>query len=260
MATATARACYKKTLMKREKTFKYLSFTIIAIITVILMTATVMEKLYGTTYAVENIYCADWMIALWGTGALSAIVYMLQRKLHRQPATLCLHIAFAVILAGALVTHTKGRQGQLHLRVGEYSNLYALPDGEIERLPFSISLHGFEVVRYAERQFFSPAVGQCVKVAVFAHTQVQLSLLARGVRDKCPGQNNSKGNVQAQRSRLPVQFALQQINDGRQRACTPQRNHPVGAVYILYCIGCAVQFLHNGGRHEHHRYYGKKGE
>lgn len=149
MATATARACYKRTLMKREKTFKYLSFTIFAIITVILMTATVMEKLYGTTYAVENIYCADWMIALWGTGALSAIVYMLQRKLHRQPATLCLHIAFAVILAGALVTHTKGRQGQLHLRVGEYSNLYALPDGEIERLPFSISLHGFEVVRYA---------------------------------------------------------------------------------------------------------------
>ena len=149
MATATARACYKTTLMKREKTFKYLSFTLFAIITVVLMAATVMEKLHGTAYAIENIYCADWMIALWGTGTLSAIVYLLQRKLHRQPATLCLHIAFAVILAGALVTHTTGKQGQLHLRVGEYSNLYALPDGETEKLPFSISLHGFEVIRYA---------------------------------------------------------------------------------------------------------------
>lgn len=149
MATATARACYKTTLMKREKTFKYLSFTIFAIITVVLMAATVMEKLHGTAYAIEYIYCADWMIALWGTGTLSAIVYLLQRKLHRQPATLCLHIAFAVILAGALVTHTTGKQGQLHLRVGEYSNLYALPDGETEKLPFSISLHGFEVIRYA---------------------------------------------------------------------------------------------------------------
>ena len=149
MATATARACYKTTLMKREKTFKYLSFTLFATITVMLMAATVMEKLHGTAYAIENIYCADWMIALWGTGTLSAIVFLLQRKLHRQPATLCLHIAFAVILAGALVTHTTGKQGQLHLRVGEYSNLYALPDGGTEKLPFSISLHGFEVIRYA---------------------------------------------------------------------------------------------------------------
>lgn len=149
MATATARACYKRTLMKREKTFKYLSFTIFAIITVVLMAATVMEKLHGTAYAIEYIYCADWMIALWGTGTLSAIVYLLQRKLHRQPATLCLHIAFAVILAGALVTHTTGKQGQLHLRVGEYTNQYVLDNDSIKKFPFSISLHDFEVTRYA---------------------------------------------------------------------------------------------------------------
>ncbi len=138
--------------MRREKLFKYLSFGLFAVITAILMVATIMEKLYGTEYALENIYCAHWMIALWTAATLSAIVYILQRKLHRQPATLCLHLSFAVILIGALVTHTTGKQGQTHLRIGELTNQYVLPDSTIEKLPFSISLHGFEVTRYAGTQ------------------------------------------------------------------------------------------------------------
>ena len=138
--------------MRREKLFKYLSFGLFTVITAILMVATIMEKLYGTEYALENIYCAHWMIALWTAATLSAIVYILQRKLHRQPVTLCLHLAFAVILIGALVTHTTGKQGQTHLRIGELTNQYVLPDSTIDKLPFSISLHGFEVTRYAGTQ------------------------------------------------------------------------------------------------------------
>ena len=113
------------------------------------MVATIMEKIHGTEYALQNIYCADWMIALWGTATLSAIVYILQHKLQRQPVTLCLHLAFAVILLGAFVTHTTGKQGQTHLRVGEYTNQYVLDNDSIEKFPFSISLHDFEVTRYA---------------------------------------------------------------------------------------------------------------
>ena len=135
--------------MKREKLFKHLSIGLFALITAILMVATIMEKIHGTEYALQNIYRADWMIALWTTATLSGIVYVLQRRMQRQPVTLCLHLAFAVILLGAFVTHTTGRQGQMHLRVGEYSNQYLLSDSTIEKFPFSISLHGFEVTRYA---------------------------------------------------------------------------------------------------------------
>ena len=135
--------------MKLEKLFKHLSIGLFALITAILMVATIMEKIHGTEYALQNIYRADWMIALWTTATLSGIVYVLQRRMQRQPVTLCLHLAFAVILLGAFVTHTTGRQGQMHLRVGEYSNQYLLPDSTIEKFPFSISLHGFEVTRYA---------------------------------------------------------------------------------------------------------------
>ena len=135
--------------MKHDKLFKHLSIGQFALITAILMVATIMEKIHGTEYALQNIYCADWMIALWGTATLSAIVYILQHKLQRQPVTLCLHLAFAVILLGAFVTHTTGKQGQTHLRVGEYTNQYVLDNDSIEKFPFSISLHDFEVTRYA---------------------------------------------------------------------------------------------------------------
>ena len=121
--------------MRREKLFKYLSFGLFAVITAILMVATIMEKLYGTEYALENIYRAHWMIALWTVATLSAIVYILQRRLQKQPITLCLHLAFAVILTGALVTHTTGKQGQTHLRVGEYTNQYVLDNGYVEKFP-----------------------------------------------------------------------------------------------------------------------------
>lgn len=135
--------------MKHDKLFKHLSIGLFALITAILMVATIMEKLYGTEYALGNIYRADWMIALWSVATLSAIVYILQHNLQRQPVTLCLHLAFAVILLGAFVTHTTGKQGQTHLRVGEYTNQYVLDNDSIKKFPFSISLHDFEVTRYA---------------------------------------------------------------------------------------------------------------
>lgn len=136
--------------MKHDKLFKHLSIGLFALITAILMVATIMEKIHGTEYALQNIYRADWMVALWSVATLSAIVYILQHKLQRQPVTLCLHLAFAVILLGAFVTHTTGKQGQTHLRVGEYTNQYVLDNDSIEKFPFSISLHDFEVTRYAD--------------------------------------------------------------------------------------------------------------
>lgn len=138
--------------MKKEKLFKYLSFGLFAAITAILMAATIAEKLYGTEYALENIYCAGWMIALWTVSAVSAIVYMLQRRLHKQPVTLCLHLSFAVILAGALVTHLTGKQGQMHLREGELASSFTLADGTVEKFPFAISLKEFKVIQYAGTQ------------------------------------------------------------------------------------------------------------
>ncbi len=138
--------------MKKEKIFKYLSFGLFAVIAAILVTATVAEKLNGTEYVQENIYCAEWMIALWGIATVSAIAYLLQRRMHRQPFTLSLHLSFAVILTGAVLTHYTGKQGQIHLRIGESVGHYTLNDGSAEKFPFTISLNNFEVLQYAGTQ------------------------------------------------------------------------------------------------------------
>ena len=134
--------------MKREKIFKYLSIGLFATITAILVVATIMEKLHGTKYALANIYYAGWMIALWVMATLSGMIYIIQRKLHRRPITLCLHLSFVVILIGALVTHIWGKQGAVHLRVGDYATGYTLNDGSEEDFPFSLALDRFELVQH----------------------------------------------------------------------------------------------------------------
>ena len=63
--------------MKREKIFKYLSIGLFATITVILVVATIMEKLHGTKYALANIYYAGWMIALWVMATMSGMIYII---------------------------------------------------------------------------------------------------------------------------------------------------------------------------------------
>ena len=67
----------------------------------VLVTATVLEKIYGTDFAAAHIYGAGWFAALWGALTLAALACLFRRKLWRRPAVLLLHLSFAVILAGA---------------------------------------------------------------------------------------------------------------------------------------------------------------
>lgn len=134
--------------MKKEKLFKQLSLVLFAIITIILVVASIVEKTNGTPFVIEQIYTAEWMIALWGVASLTALVYIIMRRTHRQPATLCLHLSFLVILCGALTTHCSSRQGSIHLREGVPANEYRLTNGNMESLPFCVTLKRFEQILY----------------------------------------------------------------------------------------------------------------
>ncbi len=135
--------------MNKEKILKYTSFGLIILITVLLMAATVVEKFCGSAFVRQYIYSSPVMIVLWGLMALSALGYLLQRGIHRQKITFLLHISFALILAGALTTHICGRQGRLHLRVGDDAvNSFVLPDGNRAAFPFEIALDDFELRYY----------------------------------------------------------------------------------------------------------------
>lgn len=111
--------------------------------------ATVLEKFYGSSFAREHVYVALPVIVLWGITTFFALCYILRRQLYRQPATFCLHLALVVILVWALITHLSGKQGKIHLRIGEEPlKEFVLTDGTIENMPFYISLIDFKKEYY----------------------------------------------------------------------------------------------------------------
>ena len=136
--------------MKLLKLLKRLAFGLLGAVMAVLVTATVLEKIYGTDFAAAHIYGAGWFAALWGALTLAALACLFRRKLWRRPAVLLLHLSFAVILAGASVTWLFGRQGTLHLRTGDPgATAFAGRDGSEQILPFRARLDDFRIEYYA---------------------------------------------------------------------------------------------------------------
>lgn len=134
--------------MKR-RLLKPLAFGLLGLIIVLLMIATVVEKLRGSTFAHQNIYTAWWMVVLWGAMAHFSFFYVVQQKLYRQIVTFTLHLSFLLIIVGAFVTHKYGIQGTLHLRQGDKAATeFSLSDGTMQQFPFSVELQGFELQYY----------------------------------------------------------------------------------------------------------------
>ena len=81
--------------MKLLKLLKRLAFGLLGAVMAVLVTATVLEKIYGTDFAAAHIYGAGWFAALWGALTLAALACLFRRKLWRRPAVLLLHLSFA---------------------------------------------------------------------------------------------------------------------------------------------------------------------
>lgn len=127
------------------KIAKYLSYGTMAVLIAAMMAATVLEKTKGTPAAFDAVYHSIWFIVLWAVAAISGLYLVIRRGLPRKPASFGLHIALAIILAGALVTHLLGESGSIHLRSGEAGSSYEKDDGTEAQLPFSIRLDSFSV-------------------------------------------------------------------------------------------------------------------
>ena len=100
---------------------KYLSFGAVAALIVMMVAATVVERLHGTDFAFRWFYHHPLFIALWALAALAGLVYLVQTGVWRRVFTMGLHIGLVIILVGALVTHLAGESGRIHLREGEES-------------------------------------------------------------------------------------------------------------------------------------------
>ncbi|MBR3884607.1 MAG: cytochrome c biogenesis protein CcsA [Bacteroidaceae bacterium] len=132
-----------------KRFLKYLSFSTVGEILLMLVFATILEKQHGTPFVSEHIYRSPWMIALWTVLAISGALFTLLSKIYKHIASCMLHISFLVILAGALTTYLFGKQGLLHLRTeAPPTTIYMISDGSIGRFPFQISLNEFRLECY----------------------------------------------------------------------------------------------------------------
>lgn len=132
-----------------QKFCKYLSFGTLAVLIVLMMAATVLEKTRGSDLAFSLVYHSPVFMVLWAVVAVSGLIYLILRGIPRRLPVFGLHAAFVLILAGALITHLWGESGYLHLRQGASASAFELEDGTQKSLPFSVSLEQFQIVRYA---------------------------------------------------------------------------------------------------------------
>lgn len=132
-----------------KRFLKYLSFGAVGVILPVLVTATLLEKFYGTRVVVDLIYSSPWVIALWMLLGVSSFTYILVSGMKRLSMTFGIHLSFLLILAGALVTHIWGIRGQVHLREdAPPTTVYFQSDGQIARFPFAVSLKDFFLEYY----------------------------------------------------------------------------------------------------------------
>ena len=131
--------------MKKQKILKWISYGAMAVLIVAMMAATVLERIYGTDFALRWVYHNPAFFVLWGVAAVAGLWLLLERGVARKPFILLLHGAFVIILAGALVTHLCGQSGMIHLREGEPTAAFELEDESPATLPFSLELKEFRI-------------------------------------------------------------------------------------------------------------------
>jgi ABC-type transport system involved in cytochrome c biogenesis permease subunit len=132
------------------KPSKWCAFGILIIILIVLVSATIVEKISGRDFAAENIYGAWWFVALWCIFGITSFIYIFNRALYRRKPAFLLHFAFGVILFGAAITFTTANRGYVHLRQGEISNTYTDENGITSKhLPFDVKLVLFDIEYHA---------------------------------------------------------------------------------------------------------------
>ncbi|MFC2480830.1 MAG: cytochrome c biogenesis protein CcsA [Bacteroides sp.] len=179
-----------------------------------LATATVLEKSFGTPYIQTTIYEAWWFTGLWILSALLSAFYIIQSRLYRRPAFI-LHVAFAVILLGALTTRLTALHGEIHLAEGVPTNTFTA-GAQSHTLPYAITLTRFEVAYY---------LGTTAPADFIAHVAIADPELA-----------SDSGTVSMNRilSRRGYRFYQHGIDEDL-RGCTLLVAHDPWGIAITYC-------------------------
>lgn len=135
------------------KLLKRTAFSLLGILLLVLITATVVEKICGTDFVSEHIYSSVPFVVLWGALSVASLAYIVKCRLPQQHTTFfLLHLSFLLILAGAFITWMCGEQGTMRISQGEKQQAFVDKEGMRHELPFTVILDNFEIVYYKGTQ------------------------------------------------------------------------------------------------------------
>ncbi len=126
------------------------AFFLSAVLILIMGWATWDEHARGSEHAYTMFYDNVWFTLLWVLFATVACYYIMSVVLYKRLSVFLLHVAFLVILSGALITRLTGKTGQIHLRENHPPISSFVDDGTLREanFPFSLSLKSFEIEYY----------------------------------------------------------------------------------------------------------------
>jgi cytochrome c-type biogenesis protein CcsB len=114
----------------------------------VMATATFLEKQYGSDDVYTNIYGSWWFSCLWGLLASLSVAGLYKGRLYKVTSLLLLHVAFLLILAGALCTKLLSSQGYVELHADTRCREMRTEAGMMFPLPFELQLDTFYVSCY----------------------------------------------------------------------------------------------------------------
>jgi ABC-type transport system involved in cytochrome c biogenesis permease subunit len=115
---------------------------------VLLASATVVEKLYGTEFATKTIYSSVYFVILWMLIAMFVLSYLFVRRKTLRWQQWLMHSSLVLILAGAFISWLSAETGTLHLRNKENVSCFTDNHNDVKTLPFTVALSDFKIDYY----------------------------------------------------------------------------------------------------------------
>lgn len=140
-------------LVLRTLASKKLALVLMSVYALLIAIATIVEKEQGSSVAKALIYYSPMFIFLQFFMVINFVLVTVKFKLFSQKRVsyLVTHIAYVVILIGALITHFTSEEGLMHIREGDSTNHFVYEqDGQTQviTLPFELELVDFVIDRY----------------------------------------------------------------------------------------------------------------
>jgi len=135
------------------KHLRHITSVLVIVLIAVLAAGTIVERLYGSDFALSHVYGTWWFVGLWALLAGLMVYLAVRCRMWKRFSVCTLHLSILFILFGALLTMLTGQHGKMKLEPNRpNSHFFIQEQGEItkEALPFSLTLDRFEIETYPE--------------------------------------------------------------------------------------------------------------